>query len=414
MGDDGVVLGIDLGASKAVAAAAVTGCDDMATTAPIPAVLFVPPDPGEQWRVGGEALAHVMTDPASSVSNVKRVLGADFDSSWQLAANKAVVAARLRADVPRDACAFEFPGRRGTVPPEQGKEDAEDEVLVLKAEGKTAHGHELWMLLEERGTFVPECLKNILQVNQYNSLEMLAKFVIPDDEDKIVKFMQQTLHQIIPEDEMTKYYDIFRFKPEKFVFVPGHQLSLKNICKLCKCIANDIKHGEASTPATPAIRSSSKQPTAKETSSSESSIITAKKVLDQGVKKYIHSTFPSISDCIVQTEVASDGLGSHTALLYCPVKECGKKIKIGKNNTRWNTSNFYTHLRSHFKSTTDKGKISTFFNSTSETPVNEDHSDEEVSPPKRKRVNSCMISSEDESEESGRPEKNTEENNQNF
>lgn len=144
-------------------------------------------------------------------------------------------------------------------------------------------------------------------------------------------------------------------------------------------------------------------------------IINLKLILDTNVNKYLAENYPNVSLPEVSANVAADGLGSYIAVLKCPIADCEKTIKITRNKTRWNTSNFYSHVSTHSskhkpeKQTTSIVKMfakmsersssletnetsnESFSNQTNETK-------EEQNVLKRKRIYICDSSSEDEIE----------------
>lgn len=274
---------------------------------------------------------------------------------------------------------------------------------------QTATGDTLWTLLEERGAFIPNNLKKILEVTKYDNLDALSKFTIPDDVDKIVTFMRNTLHEIIPDDERQLYYDIFKFKPDKFEIVPGNTIALKSLIRLSKYVVNECnnnvqKEGSfsfASTSNTGSniAKESKKTAASKDSEPPETPVLKLQKGLDEGVSTYIKTTFPSISNSKVVSTVACDGHGSFSAALYCPVKACNTKIKICRNDNRWNPSNFYTHIRKHFpnQEKNDKRKKTKFLNFFTRETLTDAGDKEEFPPTKRKRT--PIVVSDDESQD---------------
>lgn len=72
---------------------------------------------------------------------------------------------------------------------------------------------------------------------KYDNLFSLERFS-QDDKKKIEVFMQTTLHHIIEKEEREKYYGIFKYHPEKFVFLGGLEQAMNEIVRLAKKIVS--------------------------------------------------------------------------------------------------------------------------------------------------------------------------------
>lgn len=207
--------------------------------------------------------------------------------------------------------------------------------------------------------FVPDDLKLILGACKFDSLFSLS-VLEKTSFDTINTFMREQLHEVLPADKLDAYYGIYKFMPSKFKLAPGHLQALDTVSLCCrKIISSNTKQlSLKSSATTTAIASSEKNVSIFETNSNlsksgEFSKLT--KDLESSIKDYIVGNFPTLKDsaeltCIVK----EDGFGSYAAEAPCPFKDengkaCDLKRRITRNETRWNTSNYYTHIRSHFE-----------------------------------------------------------------
>lgn len=202
--------------------------------------------------------------------------------------------------------------------------------------------------METQGVFIPDDLKKILKVTKYDNIN-IANFT-SEDRDKIVTFMRKTLHTIIPTEMREDYYDIFQYNPEKFVLVPGQELSLKAIIRTAKLIINK----PASDKAKGHNKRHHENPQQNNRKEPEIELVDKQKKLEDAIKTFL-TGFPDKSYS-ASTTVFSDGNGSYCATVDCPVKNCSKKTKVSMNATRWNTSNFFSHVRTHVKPEEPKPK----------------------------------------------------------
>lgn len=273
---------------------------------------------------------------------------------------------------------------------------------------QTAKGDVLWSSLEENGAFIPDTLKKILEVNKYDNVRALANFQ-PEDQDKIVAFMRNTLHLIIPEDEREQYYDIFKFKPDQFAMVPGHQLALKTIVRISKYFVNQSNGLVTSTASSTKRKSGNSTKTNNNSSVTDADIIDAKKKLDSNLTNYLKDKFVEFkAPFTLETKVEPDGNGSFKAEVTCPAKNCKKKINVGRIKTRWNPSNVFTHVRRVHFSTKDGAEDEKNQNNTMENYLEisaqgdgqrtEENSDDELVSSKKKSKKPRITDSDDENE----------------
>ncbi|KAK3922650.1 Histidine--tRNA ligase [Frankliniella fusca] len=111
------------------------------------------------------------------------------------------------------------------------------------------------------------------------------------------------------------------------------------------------------TGVTPAEGGSNTANEAKKSKSvSSSEILKAKKTLESTINIYVNANFPLLKDKTVECIVACDGYNIFVAKAPCPVDKCTEIRKVTRNDKRWNTSNYYAHIRSHFSKR--KSKIS--------------------------------------------------------
>ncbi len=225
-------------------------------------------------------------------------------------------------------------------------------------------GDELWKLLQEDGFFCPADLKLILKATKWDNLNTLSEMNSDSDLISIQNFMQNTLHLILPDSEREKYYSLFKDHPEKFQFVGGDIQMVKQMIEHAKNISR--KHNNKrpfssgsvkTTGVTPAEGGSNTANEAKKSKSvSSSEILKAKKTLEDTINIYANANFPLLKDKTVECIVACDGYNSFVAKAPCPVDKCTEIRKVTRNDKRWNTSNYYAHIRSHFSKR--KSKIS--------------------------------------------------------
>lgn len=220
-----------------------------------------------------------------------------------------------------------------------------------KMAGLQARGETLWPLMEE-DTYIPDDLKLILRATKFDNLYALSRFDMVKDIQSIESFMQNTLHTLIPPSEYEEYYDIFKGQPKNFVLVGGHRVALKLLVERSKAIIasnkkrfnSDVDNGSSDNNNS---TSSSKRSKESKTSTSDD-ICKAKVTLQNSLKSYIKDHYPSLQETEIICSVGKDGFGSLVAQANCCVPDCKEVRKISRNETRWNTTNYYTHVRTHF------------------------------------------------------------------
>ncbi|XP_034238655.1 uncharacterized protein LOC117643711 [Thrips palmi] len=215
--------------------------------------------------------------------------------------------------------------------------------------GLQASGDELWALVEEDGYF-PADLKLILKATKFDNLFALSRFDMDKDLKEIESFMQNTLPNVISSSKYEEYYSIFKDNPKAFVFVGGLRAALKLLVDRSKSIISFNKKRLNSSDNVSDTNTSSKKNkvTPSNSEPTNKSICDGKADLEKTIKNYIAANYPSLKDKEIVCKVVRDGLGSLVAEANCPVQDCEEERKITRNVTRWNTSNFYAHIRSHF------------------------------------------------------------------
>ncbi|KAJ1518791.1 hypothetical protein ONE63_011604 [Megalurothrips usitatus] len=220
------------------------------------------------------------------------------------------------------------------------------------------NGHALWSLLEEDGVFCPEDLKLILGVTKFDSLFALANLDVQEGTSAIQNFMQTRLHELLPPSELEKYYGLFQYKPTAFELVPGHIQVLKALAETAKkkLISNKRKMSGEEIPA-PAKKKVPSTSTSAVANASSPSATDLQRILEKSVNSYIKGNFKPdvLKEAKVVPSVTADGLGSFVAIAPCPFKNCEEKRKVTRNDLRWNTSNFYSHMWSHIRSRKSSG-----------------------------------------------------------
>lgn len=252
---------------------------------------------------------------------------------------------------------------------------------------------DVWNVLQDESVFIPEDLKLILKATKYDNFFSLERFT-QVEQKKIEHFMQNTLHEIIKEEDREKYYGIFKDHPEKFIFVGGLEQAIWEIVSTVKKLVAKRKRSKVSvsTSACSGTSSSSSSPTVvyrtttttATTTEKEStlSLSDMKTILDRNVNNYVQENYSYYVLPQISSKVTVDCNGSHIALLNCPFPNCRKLTKIGRNGTRWNTSNFYKHISVHSIKQEAVEKLSvtsnTLFAKTDDNYLNDNNSSETV------------------------------------
>lgn len=219
-----------------------------------------------------------------------------------------------------------------------------------------AQGAALWALFEAEKVFVSDDLKLILKANRYDDLYSLINFS-DGDKQKCLDFMQHTLHKLPHmkknEDLMESYYGIFKDSPEQFTFLGGVEKTLKRIVTMAKQMVEKPPPSTAGGGSANSQLAKSTKPTSASsppdaTENMTDKIVAHKKTLDDNVNSYFKKSYPD-AQLSVSSTVAQDNLGSFVASLPCPYQSCSKIHKIMMNKTRWNTSNYYAHVKNHYQ-----------------------------------------------------------------
>ena len=209
-----------------------------------------------------------------------------------------------------------------------------------------ASGDTLWSIFESEGAFFPEDLKLILKATKYDNLFSLQHFT-EEDKEKIEIFMQTVLYQLIKEEDREQYYGIFKDHPEKFLLVGGLEQALTVMIELAKNVTSSNRLAKATSFVSSTSRRTQAQCN-EDQKTVEEKIMASKTVLESNVNKYLQDNYASLFLPQVSAVVSVDPTGSYIATLHCPVADCEKLTKVSRNKTRWNTSNFYTHVTTHF------------------------------------------------------------------
>lgn len=222
------------------------------------------------------------------------------------------------------------------------------------------NGEDLWVALARPGLFIDADLKLILQASKFDNLPALAKLT-EGDISEMQQFMQTTLHLLLEEDDIQKYYGIFHKKPDKFVFVCGQIKALKNLAAVAKeTLTPSRSHGSSKKQQTkPATgRKDPVQGEEQPLEKPDDKILNLQTTLINSTSTYLASHHPELKyadDKVnIDCTVSANGRGSFSAEVKCPFVKagnglCTKLTHVSMNQKRWNPTNFYTHVHSHFK-----------------------------------------------------------------
>lgn len=212
-------------------------------------------------------------------------------------------------------------------------------------------GESMWATFEAEGLLVDDELKCILKAAKCDNLLILSSFN-KDDRVKLESFMTETLHKIISRENYHKYYGIYEEQPSLFKFVAGQEKQLDLIIKMSKRLIDAANLASRAPNADNQERSQRSPNTGSALNlatkvcaqgPTKPSAADQKVVLDKNINDHLKTTYEG--DFTVSANVSEDGLDSFIASVVCPI--CDSVKKITKTGTRWNTSNFYAHLRIH-------------------------------------------------------------------
>jgi len=223
-------------------------------------------------------------------------------------------------------------------------------ILFSQIRGKI-----LWELFTKEGATFSAELVEILTVFKHDSLFALNNWKGEEDKEKLVKFMRETLHELVAPSELQKYYGIFKDKPSKFMLLDEKELDemVSPAKKLFKSQTRpeNNKPGDNHSSVVPQVSSNGSQ-----ACGVNSEIVTAEKILKEKIS--LEEQLTKHFDNELSHLTAEDGSygfsvlktasgSSYESTVNCPFPKCDKMTKITKNGSRWNPGNYYRHLRSH-------------------------------------------------------------------
>lgn len=227
--------------------------------------------------------------------------------------------------------------------------------------------------METAGT-IPQDLKDILKVAKYDNIFALSQF---NEKDlvNLTQFMQDDLHELLPEEDLEQYYGLFKKNPKKFKFLGGDLKTIWHIVDEAKKILSTNKRALLSSGPTakkPRLSQPVQDTVLESDTDTEDSILKCKENLELNISNWMKIHLPEAT-AHVTARVVDNGLGSYAAQVKCPLQGCKYVGNISKNkNANWATSNFYKHLKTHTKNE-DQGSLHKYIAKSADDPSSSQH-----------------------------------------